>query len=463
MRRSNMHRTKDSSETDPHGSTERNGRINGTNGNAIDIRLDSILNNGGTVRPAIDHDEQRRNKIQLISSKEFAETEYHQKWLIKGILVKGQPAVLGGPRKSLKTSILVDLAISLAAPRLKIAPESAKSANNGLETRGRNIVMGRVGSTTCQGEPWKFLGNFEVPERCRVGLFSGESGPATIQETARRICSSKGTSLENSRVFWGFNLPRLCDRKDLDVIRAIIIKNRLEVVLFDPLYLALVGGEREIDTANLFHVGPLLAELTQVCLEAGATPILAHHARKNRSPDERYEPLELEDLSYSGIQEFARQWLLISRREKYEPGTGSHRLWLSIGGSAGFGGLYGLNIEEGTIDESFKSRFWDVCLIKPEEAREAIKQAKELRKQAGTAAKTSKDRQRVLEYLTEMSAADTLTGIADALHMSKGVAGELLKSMRSEVDSDIEFVPKSSADAIKGKNGQAYSGYRFKK
>jgi hypothetical protein len=253
----------------------------------------------------------------------------------------------------------------------------------------------------------------------------------------------------------------LSDHEDLEVVRNLITTEKLKIVIFDPLYLALVGGEREIDTSNLFHIGPLLANLTRVCVEAGATPVLAHHARKNRSPDERYEPLELEDLSYSGIQEFARQWLLISRREKYVPGTGSHKLWLSIGGSAGFGGLHGLNIEEGSVDESFRGRYWDVTVLRADEARMEMLLEKKKSKEVESHRRETLHRKRITDYLIALKAADTISGIAKEIGMANDSTRCLLEKMRGEEDSDIEFVPKIHPDAPKGNNKQRYSGYRM--
>jgi len=271
----------------------------------------------------------------------FARTKYHRDWVIKPLIVAGQPLVIGGPRKSLKTSIEVDLSVSLAS------------------------------STD-------FLGVFRVPNPLRVAFFSGESGEATIQETLARVCHERGMDPEILRdnLHFQFDLPRLSNPADMIELRKGLKEGGIQIVIIDPTYLCLLArqGLGGTQASNLFEMGPLYATVANVCLSAGATPILVCHTQ--RAAARSYEPLELDDLAYAGIAEFARQWLLVSRREKYQSGTGQHHLWLNVGGSAGHGGLWAIDIDEGVIDEHFEGRKWNVAVSTATEAQGAMKDDK---------------------------------------------------------------------------------------
>jgi len=261
----------------------------------------------------------------------FAQKDFHREWLIENVLLSGQPGVIGGPPKCLKTGILLDMAISIAT-----------------------------------GED--FLGHFKVAQKRRVAVISGESGEATIKETMLRICAAKGVALPECKIYLGFDLPRFSEDDDRDRLTEFLRLARVKVVFIDPLYLCLCVGDRPISPTNLYEVGPVLKRMTDACLAAGAAPIFVHHMTKSASKSKKEAALGLSDLAYAGISEFVRQWTLVNRRAPYDPTSGYHQLQMVSGGSGGHSGQWDVDIREGTLRSDFTGRYWDAQVNSPEDS-----------------------------------------------------------------------------------------------
>jgi replicative DNA helicase len=341
---------------------------------------------------------------ESLSSGEFFARDYRPAWLVKRLLVARQPAVIGGPKKSLKTSLLIDLALSLAT-----------------------------------GRP--FLGIFDVYRPCRVLFVSGESGRHAVQETARRVAAARGIDPAQADVAWCFELPQLANAEHLDDLGNFVLGMTADVVILDPLYLALLTGPAaaEVNAGNLYHMGPLLLGVSRVCLESGATPVLAHHAKRSRVTAAD-EPLDLDDLAFSGIAEFARQWLLVSRREPFDPDARvQHRLWLAAGGSEGQGGLWALDVAEGRLGDDFAGRVWDVDVRPGADARkESAGQQREAQDQARAdrlGARVRADGTKVLVALDALAGPDGVAGqraVRDRCRLNDAAFGRAVQALAAE-------------------------------
>jgi len=360
-------------------------------------------------------------QADFIDSAAFDGLTIQHEWLIRKVLVAKQPAVVGGPKKVLKTSLMIDLAVSLGS-----------------------------------GKP--YLSFFEVPKRLRVLVLSGESGQAAIQNTARRICKAKGINLAQCDISWGFRLPWLSSAVDLAVLAKGIVESGIEVVLIDPLYLCLLAGNAGLQAGNVYQMGPLLLGVAQACLDAGATPILVHHTTKMSQvgKGESHEPLELDNLAFAGVAEFARQWMIVSRREKFDPESGDHKLWLNIGGSAGHCGLYGVDVREGILNDRFSGREWHVAVQTATNARAAAAKAKREQKEADKRARDVEDRQKVLRVLAMYPNGETTKVIGEETGIGNRAVGVLLGLLK-ELQVVCTMVRKPC-----GRNpAMSYKGWRL--
>lgn len=350
--------------------------------------------------------------FKILTNKELAEGDFPIDYLIKDVLVKGQPCIIGAPKKTMKTSFSIDLALSLAT-----------------------------------GKP--FLGHFEIKGKYRVGIMSAESGMGTLQETAKRMCLSKGITDPDIPLFWCSEVPHLDNDEHIAALIRFIRECKLDILEFDPAYMMLcgLGG----GASNLFEVGRFLSVITEICQKTGITPIINHHTIKSAGRDG--EPLELESIAFAGFQEWARQWLLLNRREKYNPDkAGDHKLWMTSGGSAGHTGCWGVDIAEGSIHD-FGGRKWDVSITsvgnvyrERDANRKQSKEDKENEKREESVAEAA---DRIEKYLLKIDTAETrtqirsVTGLNDA-KMKSGV----FKLLVTGVIVEIKFE----------KNGRKYDG-----
>ncbi len=132
--------------------------------------------------------------IKVLTAEQLAAEDCNVPYWIDAIWACNDPGVVGGGKKTLKTTIILALLISLAT-----------------------------------GLP--FLGRFAVNAICSVLMLSGESGFAVLKESLQRICKSMGIALADVKNFhlseW---LPSLDNPRDLSMLEKVIVASRDEEI-----------------------------------------------------------------------------------------------------------------------------------------------------------------------------------------------------------------------------------------
>ncbi len=326
--------------------------------------------------PPDPHAEADDARFPFYSAAQLSSGQFDTRYLIPDILAAGQPGGIFGSFKTLKTSLTADLLISLAS-----------------------------------GTP--FLGQFAVPEPGRALFLSGESGLDALQSIAHRICAARGLTLAALDNFaLSPKLPRLDSTADLEALGRIIRRKRPDCLAIDPAYLAIRGDEAH----NLFAMGALLRPLAELCQDTGCAILIVHHCKRTRiTPG---QPATLDDVAWTGFAEFAAQWLLLSRRRRFDPDTGRHELWFATGGRAGHHGLWALDVEEGS-QRNVGGRVWknELRAASSAEVQSDVRQmeASEDRRVRRAAVVFERDRDRTLSALTHAPGPVNAKYLRDAL------------------------------------------------
>jgi hypothetical protein len=292
---------------------------------------------------------------------EFMAADHRLTWAIEEMMVLKQPMFVGGPSKSLKTLIGLDAVISLASGT-------------------------------------SFLGKYVVPERQRCLVLSGEISEATLKDAMASMCRGRGLCTDTLKdwIIIGSNMPKITNDAHMTSLRQSIERFKADVLMLDPTYLCLMNGTVEVTASNYMMMGELLYRFSRVCLDAGCTPMLFTHF-KMTTPFAK-EP-GLEDIAYAGFQQFARQWMLVSRRSTFDPTPATqwnemvNELWFVSGGSSVPGKRLALDVYEGIRDREFQGYSWRVDVSNVTDAKQhKAGQAMEDKFEADTKKQEAKNR-----------------------------------------------------------------------
>jgi hypothetical protein len=333
-------------------------------------------NGNGKVNGTKEQANAHREPIEykLITCAELASNDYTVEYLCDGIMAAMQPLIIGALQKTLKTSISLDLAIALASGGY-------------------------------------FLGYFKVRRPVPVVFMSGESGMSAIKSTAQAICTAAGIDLASIENLWlSSALPKIGHPEHMTALEEMLVKTGARVLFIDPMYLAMPAT----DSNNLFATGELLRQVSEICQRLGVTLVLIHHLKKSAATKDG--PVDLSDLSWSGYGEFARQWILISRRQPYEHGK-PHYLEMVAGGSEGHGAHVALDIDFGVFEPG-QPRKWDVLVQSAGEARQGVAAARTKAKSEQQEAQLRSDIRAIVEAAETFPAGESKSVIRDKAGIS---------------------------------------------
>jgi hypothetical protein len=243
--------------------------------------------------------------------------------LVEGVWKAGQPAVMGGPEKCVKTSLALAGAVAVAT---------------GIPLWGR----------------------FPVRTPRHVLFVSAESGLSTVRSTLSRIVNAerknllaRGVDPEHLNITFSFE-PLHLGHKDLRAVLGDLIAARESgLLVIDPFYLQAGAGGGE---SSMFAMGERLRPIAEACRPLGCTPLIVHHANRRLHTG---SPMELAQLAFEGPSQWARQWILLNRVRRYRD-DGRHDLVARIGQAGVGSGLWGVMVDEQLVGGRVSG--WDVAV-----------------------------------------------------------------------------------------------------
>jgi RecA-family ATPase len=235
---------------------------------------------------------------------ELLEQDRTFRWLARGLLCQPTYGMLGGPRKTLKTYLLLFIGLGVAA-----------------------------------GEA--VLGQFDVDEPGTVVYYVGEGGRIPMTRRLERVAEAIGYNLKDLPLFLHFETEPMNSPVFQETLRRDLDELRPAAVIIDPFY-AFHGTE--VKAADLHQEGALLSSVSTPCAEAGASLLLGNHFNKTGTGR------GLDRITQAGGQEWSDTWMLVSHRSEPDVDLGEFQLLLDIGSRQWGGATWDLDLRIGRFD-----------------------------------------------------------------------------------------------------------------
>lgn len=192
-------------------------------------------------------------------------------WDVEGVILHGQYGILGAMWKAGKGWDAIDLNVSMAS-----------------------------------GTPW--LGRYPCPNRGPAVLYPGEEDDHELKRRLAAVAKARDLDWRDLEIHVAQRTPRLSRAEDLDMVRRDLERVGPRLTTLDPLYHAAAGG----DSANLFKMGELLAEASDLARAADCSLLGVTHYNRDRTREGS------ERFTGAGAAEWGRFLIaaeLISRRD----------------------------------------------------------------------------------------------------------------------------------------------------
>jgi hypothetical protein len=269
-------------------------------------------------------------------------------WLIRGWLVDPTYGQIGGELKTLKSTLACFLAVATA---------SGVSA----------------------------FGQFQIDKARPVLAYVGEGGRVLWRRRMQRIAEAMSVRLGDLPVHPVFDVAPIASATFQETLARDLRQIEPGLVILDPYY-AYHGAQ--IKASDLHQEGALLTQLSNPCMDAGATLQVVNHFNQTGSG------VSLKRITMAGSGEWSDSWTLLAHRQNPDVASGRFRLSVEIGSRQWGGSTWELDLDIGRFDEDLGMHegaiSWDLRRASPGSATTD--------KRTGPAAKT---RGAILDALAE--------------------------------------------------------------